>query len=69
MGKLTLPDFYNRTMESDDNPATLWNPEKFVPDLVVISLGGNDYNHQGGDVPSNATFNQAYEDFMLRIFD
>ena len=45
LGRLTLPDYYNRTMQSDDSPKTVWNPELFEPDLVVISLGGNDYNH------------------------
>ena len=43
MGKLTLPDYFNRTMETDEKH--LWDREKNVPDLVVISLGGNDYNH------------------------
>ena len=45
LGPLTLPDFYNRTMEHDSDPAKEWDPANFVPDLVVISLGGNDYNH------------------------
>ena len=43
LGPLPLPDYYNRTLQSDAD--TMWDPENFVPDLVVISLGGNDYNH------------------------
>ena len=69
MGKLPLPGYYNRTMQADDKLDDLWSPSKFVPDLVVISLGGNDYNHQEGNVPTNDTFTSAYEDFMLRIFE
>ena len=46
----------------------MWDPEKFVPDLVVISLGGNDYNHQEGHTPSDEAFAAAYEGFLLRIF-
>ena len=45
MGPLPLPGFYNRTMESDDREGYEWDPAKFEPELVVISLGGNDYNH------------------------
>ena len=45
LGPLPLPGFYNRTMESDKSEETVWDPARFEPELVVISLGGNDYNH------------------------
>ena len=46
----------------------MWEPEDSIPDLVVISLGGNDYNHQGGNVPSDAEFSAGYEELLLKIF-
>lgn len=67
LGPLTLPDYYPRTMESD--PENPWDPSKFVPDLVIVSLGGNDYNHQNGNVPSDEEFSAAYENFLQTIFD
>jgi len=32
-----------------------------------VQTGGNDYNH-GGSSPSNATFSQGYESFLLQVF-
>ena len=40
---MDLPYYYNRTLMSDEE--LIWNLDDFVPDLVIISLGGNDYNH------------------------
>ena len=40
---MDLPYYYNRTLMSDEE--FIWNPDDLVPDLVIISLGGNDYNH------------------------
>ena len=40
-----------------------------MPEFVVISLGGCDYNNQGGNVPSNETFTTTYNDYMLRILN
>ena len=39
------------------------------PHLVVTSLGGNDYNHQGGDTPSNASFTAASAAFTDSLFE
>ena len=35
--------------------------------VIVISLGGNDYNHQKGHVPSNETFTLAYVGFLNQL--
>ena len=40
-----------------------------TPDLVVISLGGNDYNHHNGNVPSNEDFSEAYGAFITSVFN
>ena len=36
---------------------------------MYVSLGGNDYNHQHGDVPTNDTFSDAYAAFVERAID
>ena len=36
---------------------------------MVISLGGNDFNHQHGNVPSNETFNAAYIEFVTTVLE
>lgn len=59
-----MPDYYNRTLQTEEQP--FWNFTQWRPDLVIISLGGNDYNHQE-TVPDNATFIAAYEEFLLQI--
>jgi len=68
LGSLSMPGYFNRTLQTDAKDAPVWDFQSFVPDLVVISLGGNDFNHQGGNVPSNKTFSAAYGAFLLRIF-
>ena len=32
---------------------------------MLVSLGGNDYNHQKGHVPTNETFTTVFESFAL----
>jgi lysophospholipase L1-like esterase len=50
-GKLTMAELFNRTLQTSPTP---WNSlERRQPDLVVISLGGNDFNHQKGHTPTN----------------
>ena len=78
MGTVPLPGYFNRTLQSSQwgnyapNPFNVWNFSGVVdrgnaPDLVTVSLGGNDYNHQHGDVPSNATFTAHYDAFLTKI--
>lgn len=67
MGKRTMRDYWNFTMQSDDTH--LWNFSQWTPDLVYVSLGGNDYNHQHGHVPDNATFTNAYIAFLERVLE
>lgn len=68
VGRLTMAHLLNRTLQTDER---VWN-EKLSPpnDLVVISLGGNDFNHQKVDqLPSNASFHAAYTSMLDGIFD
>ena len=66
MGALAMPDYWNRTLQSRASP--VWGFARGIPDLLLISLGGNDYNHQNGNVPTNATFTKAYAAFLSRVF-
>mmetsp|Transcript_30001 Transcript_30001/g.59587 ORF Transcript_30001/g.59587 Transcript_30001/m.59587 type:complete len:428 (+) Transcript_30001:70-1353(+) len=69
-GEEPLPFFWaKQTLLTDKYPTFDPKAKPLNPDLVVISLGGNDYNHQHGNVPSNETFSEAYEAFLLSIFD
>eukprot|EP00948_MAST-09A_sp_MAST-9A-sp1_P000501 g501.t1 len=68
MGKATMPTYYKKVLQSDHtNKLGMYN-FTFHPDLVVISLGGNDFNHQNGDTPNVDTFVQSYINFMNFIF-
>ena len=61
-----MPQLYGRTLQTEATPP--WDFGSWVPQLVLISLGGNDYNHHSGSVPSNASFSAAYEAFLLSVF-
>ena len=54
-GPHTMSDYYERALLTD-GPQSRWNFSTFVPQLVMLSLGGNDYNHQAALAPANATF-------------
>lgn len=60
MGALAMPPYFQRTLQQRSEP--LWDFDKRF-DLVLVSLGGNDYNHQNGHVPTNASFSKAFEHF------
>ena len=38
-----------------------------TPELVIVYLGGIEFNHQGNFVPSKETLTAAYEAFTLKI--
>ena len=67
VGNTPMPVLFNRTLMSDKS--TAWPIGRWVPDAVLISLGGNDYNHQKGYAPSNATFTAAYGKFLDHLFE
>lgn len=54
-GELTMFDYYSKTVLTDGSES-LWNFSRFVPHVVLVSLGGNDYNHQNELAPTNAAF-------------
>lgn len=61
-GGLMMPDYWKRESQSD--PFSQHDHPKPAPDLVVVDLGGNDFNHQESNVPSNSSFSIAYQQFL-----
>jgi len=71
LGNLTMPDYFNRTIQGTSKHQWNFGKESHV-DLVLVSLGGNDYNHQNGDIPSNVDFSSKYVSFLsslIEVFD
>ncbi|MFO1478494.1 MAG: SGNH/GDSL hydrolase family protein [Verrucomicrobiota bacterium] len=56
------PQFYERALP--DDAAAVWNPADYVPDVIVICLGTNDFN-QG--VPDEHDFVNAFVAFVGKI--
>jgi len=63
---LTVPKLYGRTMQTR---AERWNHSAWTPDLVMLALGGDDFNRLAVQVPSNATFTSAFAAFVHAIFE
>jgi lysophospholipase L1-like esterase len=58
----TAPDFFERALP--DDPASAWDHSNYVPDLVVICIGQNDFSAISLPVSEYA---QAYIQFVDRI--
>jgi lysophospholipase L1-like esterase len=58
----TLPQLYERVLAHQATPR--WEPPRYVPDVVVINLGTNDFAR---GTPDAALFTQAYEEFVTRL--
>ena len=70
--KFNMPDHFDRTLFCCPEPK--WDFSKWIPDLVVICLGLNDYNGWGGyDHPLKTEiavlFKQRYHKFISRIIN
>ncbi|HEX8438478.1 SGNH/GDSL hydrolase family protein [Archangium sp.] len=65
----TFPVLYDRLYPND--PKSKWDPQDFVPHLVVINLGNNDFNvldeARMPTPPDPEGFKQAYKDFVLKL--
>ena len=59
----TMPILWQRTIPTD--ATSMWNPSQWVPDVVVINLGTNDYNADSTD-PS-VPFQSAYLTFVATL--
>jgi lysophospholipase L1-like esterase len=56
------PQFFNRTLP--DDPDSHWNHADYVPDVVVVCLGTNDFSK---DLPDEAVYQKAYDGFVGEI--
>ncbi|HEY5039821.1 MAG TPA: SGNH/GDSL hydrolase family protein, partial [bacterium] len=61
MAKVPMPAYYPRVLASLETPVI--DPKQWVPDAVVIELGGNDF-FSGGTPPSQDEFEGAYRKFI-----
>lgn len=63
----TMPQVYNRTYLNKDS-SSLWNPRRYIPDLVSICLGTNDFSDGDGSYDraelDSAEFVSAYISFI-----
>jgi lysophospholipase L1-like esterase len=59
----TLPSIYDRALPEDST--SRWDLKSYVPHVVVINLGTNDFFHQ--PLPTQEEFIGAYERFILRL--
>jgi lysophospholipase L1-like esterase len=59
----TMPVLWQRTIPTD--PTSTWDPSLWVPDVVVVNLGTNDYFAPGPD-PS-ADYETTYEQFVVTL--
>jgi hypothetical protein len=66
----TIPDRFDRTLMDTTQPK--WDFSKWIPDVVVIALGLNDYSglkDSLGHIPAERSllFRKAYHEFLGRI--
>ena len=53
------PDYYEDTLPDDD--AHRWNPAAYVPDVIGVCLGTNDFD---GGIPGEVGYVKAYTEFV-----
>ena len=58
-----MPSYFENTLFGADTPK--WDMSKWVPDIVVIALGTNDFST--AVKPSEAQYAGAYKDFLKKI--
>ncbi|MEI7542838.1 MAG: SGNH/GDSL hydrolase family protein [bacterium] len=58
-----LPIYYDRTLQNDAN--IKWNFKEWIPDVVVINLGTNDYSAQ--PIPDEKVFVKAYAELIVKV--
>lgn len=65
----TFPGLYTRTFPQQED--SRWDVKKFVPDIIVINLGNNDFNVPDAtgkpSAPDEGPFNDAYAAFVHQL--
>lgn len=68
LSDLPMPGYYNRTLATEAATSVennYWMPHRYSPNLVMISLGTNDYSTQ--PQPSDDQFISGYVNFIHQI--
>lgn len=60
--KFTMSEIYDRTIATD--PKSVWGFSRWVPQVVVIALGGNDFRDS---IPDQQGWTAGYEAFIARV--
>ncbi|MEO0468788.1 MAG: GDSL-type esterase/lipase family protein [Bacteroidota bacterium] len=58
----TLPDLFDKI--DPDNPSLMWSFSSWIPQLVVINLGTNDFAHEN---PDQESFVETYTHFVQSL--
>lgn len=64
----TIPDMYNRV--NPTNPFPIWNTNNYIPDVIVIHLGTNDFGLERTTTPDmvdSSAFVNSYISFVERL--
>ena len=64
-GRSVQNGVFERTIA--DDPGARWDHAAYVPDVVVVSLGTNDFRRELGDFPDRAEYVRAYVAFVQAI--
>ena len=59
---VNAPTFYDRALP--DDPASHWDATRYVPHVIGICLGTNDFN---AGIPDQAEFVTAYAEFIAKV--
>lgn len=69
-----VPDYYDILASSGgridgtlDVNSIPWDFNKFVPDLIVVNLGTNDYSFTKDDAAKQAEYRDAYVEFLKQV--
>lgn len=63
-----LHDYTLQSKIHENTPLKQWDFTQYIPDLVVINLGGNDFNNSDGQVAvDSSAFVTAYHDFLTNL--
>jgi len=63
---LNAPQFFQLTI-AEDSPKVLWNHATYRPDVVIVSLGTNDFNLALGAPPEREDYVGTYVAFVKAI--
>ncbi|CAN0088279.1 unnamed protein product [Ectocarpus fasciculatus] len=61
-----MPIYYNRTLGEYDDTSLTWNPRHYLPDVVMVMLGANDYSTT--PYPSDEDFINGLVGLLSQIY-